>query len=234
MKILNYEIEKYSFNAMIAKIFNTQDLTRLHIDREDLVCTDDRPWPYSESDTKFHKTFYESLQTHEEIKQTYFKFIQNEVAHVMSEDTFLFQKFPTFRVALPNTKAVNTWHYDSDDDHGHPDWEINFQIAVTDMIGNQATWIESIPGLGDYAPMEMKQGQFSIFYGNKCKHGNKCNDTTATRVSLDFRVMPLSKYLLNLSKGSIGESAIAERKFEPGGYYYVYMAGDGILPRYCP
>ena len=81
---------------------------------------------------------------------------------------------------------------------------------------------------------EMKQGQFSIFYGNKCKHGNKCNNTTATRVSLDFRVMPLSKYLLNLSKGSIGESAIAERKFEPGGYYYVYKAGDGILPRYCP
>ena len=61
MKILDYDIEKYKFDAMIAEMFSVENLNKLHIDRVDLVCVDDRPWPYSESDTKFHKTFYDRL-----------------------------------------------------------------------------------------------------------------------------------------------------------------------------
>ena len=33
--------------------------------------------------------------------------------------------------------------------------------------------------------------EFIVFNGNKCIHGNKLNDTGKTRVSLDFRIIPI-------------------------------------------
>jgi hypothetical protein len=44
----------------------------------------------------------------------------------------------------------------------HPEWEINFQVALTDIYDTQATWVESVPGLKDFSPMEMKYGEYYI------------------------------------------------------------------------
>ena len=64
---------------------------------------------------------------------------------------------------LPDKKAVNKWHYDSDDDHRHPEGEINFQIALTDSLDTQAMWIESVPGLRDFFPVNLKENQFVLY-----------------------------------------------------------------------
>jgi ectoine hydroxylase-related dioxygenase (phytanoyl-CoA dioxygenase family) len=79
-------------------------------------------------------------------------------------------------------------------------------------------WLESVPGIKDFHPVEMEVGEFCIFNGNKCFHGNKDNDTGKTRVSFDFRVMPYSRY----DESKCLESVTINRKFAIGDYYDLY------------
>ena len=74
--------------------------------------------------------------------------------------------------------------------------------------------------------MELKYGEFIIFNGNKCIHGNKLNDTGKTRVSLDFRIIPISNYDQYSSK----ISATSTRKFIVGEYYKLFTRRDSCGP----
>ena len=58
-------------------------------------------------------------------------------------------------------------------------------------------------------------GDFYIFNGNKCLHGNKPNASNKTRISFDFRVVPYDRY--NDTFENI--SATKGQKFLIGGYY---------------
>ena len=211
--IRKYNYDNYNFNRMIADLFAVDTLTKLHFLESDL-CDVDLLEQSNEAETFFHNKFYDKLREGwPEIEKTYEDFVLNEVSPLFKED-FLYQQFPSFRVQVPNQMAVSKWHYDSDKDHRHPDWEINFQIALTIMYSTSATWVESVPGLNDFSPMNLSLGEFAIFNGNKCRHGNKINKTNKTRVSLDFRVLPISRYNKETDKKSY-----YGRKFVEGGYY---------------
>ena len=208
-----YDASNYNFNLMVASLFEVEDLTRLHLLDLDL-CDAEQLEQSNEAETYFHKTFYSKLRNGwPEIEKVYEDFVSKEAAPLFDED-FLYQQFPTFRIQVPNQTAVSKWHYDSDEDHKHPDWEINFQIALTEMKGTSATWVETVPGLNDFSPMNVEYGQFCIFNGNKCRHGNKKNETDKTRVSLDFRVLPISRHDKKTNKKSY-----YGKKFAEGGYY---------------
>jgi hypothetical protein len=56
------------------------------------------------------------------------------------------------------------------------------------------------------------------FYGNKCWHYNNINDTDATRVSVDFRIIPESMWDYSSEKGASVKSAM---KFDIGSYYNI-------------
>ena len=60
---------------------------------------------------------------------SYEKFIKNEISKIISKP-FLCQYLPSYRVQLPNDQAIHKWHYDSDEDHKHPEGEINFCLAI--------------------------------------------------------------------------------------------------------
>jgi hypothetical protein len=66
----------------------------------------------------------------------------------------------------------------------------------------------------------MDYGQVFRFYGNKCWHYNNLNDTGSTRVSVDFRIIPESRwdYSSSSDKGASVKSAM---KFDIGSYYDV-------------
>jgi hypothetical protein len=211
--IKKYNLNEYNFNKLVGDLFNIDNLTSLH-HLEDSLCSSELLDQSNETETFFHNVFYSKLKEGwPEIEKAYEDFILNEVSPLFEED-FLYQKFPTFRVQVPNQTAVSKWHYDSDEDHKHPDWEINFQIALTEMNDSSATWVETVPGLNDFSPMNMEEGEFCIFNGNKCRHGNKANKTGKTRVSFDFRVLPISRHDENTTKESY-----YGRKFAEGGYY---------------
>ena len=62
--------------------------------------------------------------------------------------------------------------------------------------------------------MNTNVGEFVKWDGANLKHGNKINDTGNTRVSFDFRVMPLSKY-----KDNNRESVSVNTKMKIGDYF---------------
>lgn len=216
-KKLKYNKQKYAFDNLVKSIFQVKSLENLHIERKDLLPTEDLNFG-NESKTQFHELFYFNLNNTDlgiNLRRLYASFIENEIYPIFQRD-ILYQTFPTVRFHLPESKAIHYWHCDSDDNHRHPFYEINFQLSLTDSYDTQSTWIESVPGLGDYSPMEMKLGEYYVFDGNRCKHGNKVNTSGKTRVSLDFRILPKESYVENKkSKGS----ATKGKKFVIGEYY---------------
>ena len=214
----SYDTSIHCFRKPIENLFGVDDLEGLHTSRSDLLPTEELVFE-TESRTQYHNVFYNRLNSQDswkDIKDTYHNFLDCVVRPIVKEE-FVYQAFPTFRVQVPKEKAIHKWHYDSDIDHMHPSWEINFQIALTEMKNTTATWVESVPGLRDFAPMNMDYGEFYIFNGNKCMHGNKTNDSNKTRVSLDFRIIPLKKYKEIMNNEL--KSATTSRRFVVGEYY---------------
>ena len=218
MVIFNYSTDQHRFVSLVSNLFQVDALENLHIVQSKLVERSNLEWK-DESSSEFHKLFYGKLSLGKndawtEIIETYDSFVKNEISKRIPGD-FLVQKFPSFRVQLPNSRAINKWHFDSDKDHGHPEGEINVQIPLTVMYDTSATWIESVPGMQDFKPMNMIPGQYTIFNGNKCTHGNKSNNTGLTRVSFDFRVIRRE----TLEAQTTRNSATLGVKFAIGGYY---------------
>tara|TARA_B100002019_G_scaffold135269_1_gene116623 strand:- start:19701 stop:20366 length:666 start_codon:yes stop_codon:yes gene_type:complete len=218
MKKLNYNSSRYRFAEIVCEHFKVTSLENLHIERKDLLPQEKLNFE-NESKTRYHDHFYSRLRSGwDEITTAYETFIKNEIKPLV-RDEFVYQAFPTVRFHIPGDQAIHYWHYDSDEDHRHPEGEINFQVALTNIHDTQAMWIESVPGLGDYSPMNMSYGEYYVFNGNKCTHGNKCNETNKTRVSFDFRILPLKKYENYLKSNTNKSSATMDRKFIVGSYY---------------
>ena len=117
---------------------------------------------------------------------------------------------------LPNNVAVVINHHDSDELHKHPTGEVNFVMALTNMFDTNTINVEKMPRLEEYVKTQnLNAGETICFNGNKCNHNNEINKTGFTRVSFDFRVLPLNYYQSNYEK----TSASTNTKYIEGGYY---------------
>ncbi len=213
-KIHNYDIKKYKFRELIEDLYQENNLEKLHKKRPDLLPLEPLNFQ-NEVSTKFHNLFYNKLRKGwNEFRDVYEMFIKEEMCKLIKEP-FLYQYFPSFRVQIPNNKAVHKWHFDSDKDHKHPNGEINFCVAITKMKDTTAIWSETSPGKKDFFPMEANYGEFFNFNGNKCTHGNKVNTSENVRISFDFRILPKKKYNPTNSTLSINK----KKKFVIGEYY---------------
>ncbi len=212
-KIYKYNTNIYNFKDCIQDLFNIE-LNKLHTTTniEYNVPTE----LGTDTSTEFHKIFYNYLNTNgDKIKKLYREFIEEYVSLYINEDDFLYQTFPSFRVHLPNNVAVYSWHSDGDEDNKHPKGEINFIIPLTDCFDTNTVWTESEPNKKDFHPINMKYGDLLQFNANECLHGNKINETGITRVSMDFRILPKSKYDPNYSV----TTASTNKKYVIGQYY---------------
>jgi hypothetical protein len=220
--IKKYDSDKYKFKELLLPVFNVTRLDQSHLLTPELY--DEAPTDFSnETKTYFHRIFYEKLNNGwPDFIDMYHSFVVENIANIVGEKSFLLQTTPSFRVQVPNQRAISLWHFDSDLEHRHPSGELNFQIPLTKTFDTNALWIESSPGLKDYAPIEMEYGEFAQLDGNKCTHGNKKNKTGLTRMSFDFRILTLGKYDENYSmtSGDIG------KRFVIGEYYSLFINGE--------
>jgi len=206
-----YSIRTFPFYALVAKCFGYEDLSELH----NKMKPNAKFTMENNSDTEYHKKFYQRLREGwQPFEEKYIGFIKEVVKPIVSEE-FVYQKWPTLRIHLPNNWATPEFHRDSQEGYNHPEGEINFIIPLTPCYKTNAVWAESSPDKGDFQPLEGGVGDLFSFDGNKCLHGNKVNLTESTRVSFDFRVLPYSKYSPSSSK----QSNTTSTKFELGGYY---------------
>ncbi len=208
-KVIPYNWKAYNFHEIIAGV-----LTPL----EDLHFLVEGKYPElfevgKDSSTIFHEAFYNKYRSGwHELGILYDAFIRYIIAPTISED-FLYQKFPTFRVHLPGNVAVGRFHTDAE--FGHPEGELNFIIPLTKSEGTGSIWLESESGKADFESIPLEPGNLVSFNGNQLTHGNKVNETGKTRVSMDFRILPLSKY----NESGTAESITTKTKFQEGQYY---------------
>eukprot|EP01089_Gocevia_fonbrunei_P017638 TRINITY_DN577_c0_g1_i1.p1 TRINITY_DN577_c0_g1~~TRINITY_DN577_c0_g1_i1.p1 ORF type:complete len:229 (-),score=38.83 TRINITY_DN577_c0_g1_i1:87-773(-) len=212
--MFSYDPNKYDFVTVLKKIFNFEELSQLHT-----------TWPEStkagyvefsnDQGTAFHKMYYNSPHL-PEFLDVYERFVKEIIAPSFADDTIVYQKKPTFRIHLPNNIAVGQKHRDGD--YQHPAGEINFWLPFTNVFGNNGFYVETEPNKGDFHGLTMKYGEVFRFYGNQCWHYNQVNDTGVSRVSVDFRILPNSKF----DPGTEASSIKSNLKFNIGGYYDIY------------
>jgi hypothetical protein len=178
------------------------DLENLHryFDRQNLLTN------LTDQSTPIHKQFYQSLDndTSRQLEKIYHCFLRNHILTDLEED-MVYQTYPTFRVHLPGNIAVFDWHRDSD--FNHSPHEVNVFLPITNAYDTNTFYYESKPFKSDFKPMNCDYGEFVIWDGANCKHGNKENLTGRTRVSFDFRYMRHSDYLKEKPKTSLSKKA---------------------------
>ena len=217
-QILTYDIIKYPLIGMIKSLFDVTDLDLIHKTTEKEYELFDRPG--IDSSTHYHDRFYNKLRSGwDEFLESYKQLIiDNCNLRSYPSDDFLYQKWPTFRVHLPNNLAVGAWH--TDNEYHHPEGEINFILPLTKMFESNTVITESEPGKRDFKQIELDIGQIYAFNGNKCLHGNLPNRTGKTRMSIDFRVIWVDDYNNYLeNKDRNGRSMTTNSEFILGSYY---------------
>ena len=188
MKSYTYDIEKYDFKNCLVRRF-AYPLEMLYQGVED---SEKEHTIKTEQYTKWHNRFYEDIEN-SDFFHCFENFVRTEVPKFFNGESFVYQRVPTFRVQHPNNLSVAHWHRDKDYSHS-PD-EINFFLPMTRSENTNAVWVESEPNKKDFKPMEAEYGEYVVWDGANCKHGNKKNKEGYTRVSVDFRAMTYENYL---------------------------------------
>jgi hypothetical protein len=206
--IRQYDKNLFDFGAILRRIYDIDDLAKLCPPAPLEVLT----WQTDQS-TEIHAKFYDAFET--DVQSLYREFVASFVPDALGTNEFCFQRVPTFRVHFPGNVAVGDFHTDGDYNHG--DGEINFWVPFTSAWGTNSVWIESDLGSEDYQAMELKPGEALIFDSVNWSHGNKINETGSTRVSFDFRCIPLANY-----KASEMRTVDAGRGLWIGDYFDVF------------
>lgn len=206
MEFINYDTEKYNFRKIIEDVLETDNLEKIHLDQDYELFVKG-----TDQSTVWHRRYYDNL---DKFLPLYNEFINEIVKPTFGEDV-VYQKIPTFRTQLVNNLGVFEFHRDRD--YSHNEEERNFFLPFTDAYSTNTIWVESEEDKADYSPMNTLYGQVVKWNGNSLMHGNKQNNTLNTRVSVDFRCIPLSKY----SEEEGAAAIYSKMKFKVGDYYEV-------------
>jgi hypothetical protein len=217
--LIPYNPDIYDFQSIVRRIFGVDDLQQTHTLRppvEEQITFDE------DTKTWFHRAYYSSPH-YPELIALYDRFVREVVLPLYPDAAHAVQVDPSFRIHLPNNTALGKREDDAGDmvglhcdaDYNHQPGEINFILPLTPMFGTNSLYVESNPGEGDFHSAEVPLGELFCFYGNKCRHSNRRNDTGVSRLSLDFRVIPIKDYDPEWSSVSIH----GKRPLTLGGYF---------------
>ena len=211
----SYDFNRYCFRDEIEKIFETNKLEKIH---EIEQCDFNVLNLETDQTTKLHKKFYKNVGQTNFLNQ-YKKFLKDIILPHFNVD-LLYQKIPTFRVQVPNNLSVAEFH--NDKSYSHSPHEVNIFLPITDAKETYTIWAESIENLGDYSPMNAEYGEYFIWDGANLKHGNKINISDISRFSVDFRVLPYSKY----DEDNMKETITTKTKLKLGSYFDLMEVND--------
>lgn len=201
-KIIKYPVVMYDLYYQVKQMFNLPDtlyMEALHTiwKPEDVFKRE------NDQKTPFHSRFYHHFPLLG-IQNAYQNLIREVIQPYIGEEV-VYQAIPSFRVQFPDNLAVGEKHKDSD--YSHSTDEINFWLPLTDTKNTNTLWIED-------KAYPVKYGEILVFDGANKEHENKINKEGYTRVSLDFRVIPKSKY-----KPSEKKSINTKLPMSIGGYW---------------
>lgn len=207
LSIWHYDLRKWNFVPLVRKAIHEPDLYALRGDELQVVTRE------TDQSTTWHSLFYENFGY---LAETYENFVLQVIGPRIGEP-FYYQRVPSFRVQLPKNRAVGEFHCDRD--YGHPDGEVNFWLPLTDCGDSSAIKTWGTPET--LKTFNLEVGDVLEFDAVNTLHGNSINETLYSRVSMDFRVMPVSQY-----RKTNRQSVNMGLRFEPGAYY----AWDAVTP----
>ena len=200
--VLPYDAGEFPFAATVAGLLGVDDLERLH----ELGRRADPA--HHDQDSDDHAIFYAGYET---VRPLYDRFLREWLLPRHGE-ALAVQRVPTFRVHRPGGTAVAEFHRDSD--YHHQPATRNYWLPLTRAFGTNSMWIEDEPGADTYAPAVVSPGEVFRFDAVGHRHGNYANTTDVSRVSFDFRAMPLREFV------DQGLSTVnAGRRMDLTGYY---------------
>lgn len=199
-ELFTYSLDLYPFPDIVSDALNVRDLTTLsaNLPRRTWQTDQQSPW---------HPPFYASFL---EWRDVYEDFIREVVVHRLDEPCY-YQRVPTFRVHLPNNTAVGEFHTDAQ--YHHPTGEVSFWLPLTRAAGTSSVWIEDDDH--EYRDVVAAPGEVVQFNAAQRLHGNLLNETGKSRVSFDFRLLPVR--LAPTTEGP--PTKHTKLRFAAGGYY---------------
>ncbi len=208
--INNYDKNKYDFRPFVKECFQYENLNEIHkLGNEYQVFDEFGP----DTQTWYHKKFYKYLKENgTNMQNTYDELIKDVILPYLNLSEALVQQFPSFRIQLPNNVAVAKKH--TDNSLGHPYGEINFTYTITDMFDTNSIFIESFPKSNEFVKISASANNNISFNANQCIHYNELNITGKTRMSMDYRILPI-EFIPNQETFSHS----TKTKFVNGEYY---------------
>ncbi len=180
-------------------------------------------------------------------QKSYFQFIKEVVRGELFNFDFYFQTVPTFRCSVPGSPGYD-WrpNYHTDIAIGHPPSVVNFWVPVTDCRGNNSLIYADLKDSVEvwrrydcnfkafHETLDRDDALFAhcmeisrsydaqngrgLAFDARCMHLHQKNDTDASRVSFDFRILSVDAY------NSLGAEFVGTGRrgaqFRPGGYYH--------------
>jgi len=215
MKKINYDINIYKFRELISKIFNCDNLSKIHEEKNfEKLINESINNTHTFQQSEYHQKFYKNFNL---VKLTYENLLLDIIKPLYGGEKIIYQTIPTFRIHFPNGFSVGMFHKDKElRDY---DWhksikEDNYYLPFTNTYDSNTIWYETEEDKGDYVPMNCNYGELVRWDGTNLKHGNKINITNDTRISMDFRVTSKSFFNDNDKKTKNDKTV-----FTLGGYY---------------
>ena len=204
MKLFDYCTKEYPFKKIIEDSFGVP-LSDLHkwIGHFPVFNKD------NDQQTIIHKVFYANFEL--KFQKVYEKFINNFLTEII-DHKFYYQKIPTFRIGLPGNKFVGEFHKDSQ--YNHQDYEINFNVGLSNYLGETALKVEAKPNSNEFVYLACPYGTIFSFDHINCLHGSELNTSDKTMVSFDFRIA-LKNFYFSSNAKSIGNAT----RFNKGYYF---------------
>ena len=180
----SYDLEKYPFRQELENLFGL-DLQDLHLWLGNFEKFDRK----NDQQTIVHRVFYSNYT--KIIEPIYKDFVTNFVSQII-DFPFAYQVIPTFRIGLPGNRFVGEYHTDAK--YNHPDFELNFNIGLSNYLEPCCLMSEKISNSREFYPIECSNGEIFSFNHIDCVHGSDINTTDQTMVSMDFRVAMMPFY----------------------------------------
>lgn len=210
-KIFNYDENLFPFKKTIEKILNS-DIELLHkkYNFDNNLC--DFTGGSINNNVKinnsniniydFTQEFYSKLLNDDFFINIWKNFSFYLKKHLFNDEEIYIQKTPSIKIIPSNSnlqyvektsiifnREIN-WHIDNQEPFWHPTFEKNMWMSVMDTDEDNALYVEDND---DIIPLLTKHNQLVMFDG--IHHGAFVhNRSSNTRISLDFKIVPLKDY----------------------------------------
>ncbi len=181
-KKFHYSTDRFPFKAVLTNLLGVE-LEELHLGLGSFELFNTSEGYSREQSTLAHKVFYSNFDR--EFSDMYHNFMKEVIKKIVPYE-FHYQRVPTFRVGLPGNLFIKEFHRDSD--YNHQEYEVNFNLGLSNFIGDAALLAETTPDSNDYELLECPYGEIFSLNHIDCRHGANINSTDKTMVSFDFRI----------------------------------------------